>query len=71
MRKAPGGERNFKKRTCIFTDFNLGPFPVSACAKPGFSVSGTSTLSGLFQAINELKRLMGYSKRLSTRIADT
>ena len=31
---------------------------------PGFSVSGTSTPNGLFQAINELKRLVSYSKRL-------
>ena len=32
--------------------------------KPGFSVSGTLTPNGLFKAINELKRLMGYSKQL-------
>ena len=32
--------------------------------KPGFSVSGTSTPNGLIQKINELKRLMGYSKQL-------
>ena len=37
----------------------------SACANepPGFSVSGASTLDGLFQTINRLKRLVGYSKR--------
>ena len=32
--------------------------------KPGFSISGSSIPSGLFQTINELKRLMGYTKRL-------
>ena len=38
---------------------------VSACANepPGFSVSGASTLNGLFQTINRLKRLVSYSKR--------
>ena len=38
---------------------------VSACADqaPGFFVSWTLTPNGLFQTINELKRLMGYSKR--------
>ena len=39
---------------------------VSACANepPGFSVSGASTPSGLFQTINGLKRLVSYSKQL-------
>ena len=32
IRKAPEEERNFKKRTCIFTDFPLGRFRLSACA---------------------------------------
>ena len=42
-----------------------GPASVSACANesPGFSVSGASTPNELFQIINELKRLVSYSKR--------
>ena len=41
-------------------------FQFSACANqpPGFSVSETLTPNGLFQIINGLKRLRGYSKRL-------
>ena len=65
MRKTPEEERNFKKRTCIFTqNFTLGEFSVSTCADqpPGFSVSGTSTPNGLFQTINRIKILVGYSK---------
>ena len=60
-------ERRFKKRTCIFTyKITLGEFSFPACAyqPPGFSVRGTSTLYGLLQIINGLKRLMGYFKRL-------
>ena len=59
MRKTP--ERNFKKKTCIFTwNFTLGQFSVSACANQthGFSVSGTLTPNRIFQII----RLVGYSK---------
>ena len=55
-----------KKRICIFNQkFTLGQFPVPACANqpPGFSVSGTSTPNGLFQTINGLKILLGYTKR--------
>ena len=38
---------------------------VSACTNesPGFSVSGASAPNELFQIINELKRLVSYSKR--------
>ena len=38
----------------------------STCANQAtdFSVSGSSTLNRLFQTLNPLKRLMGYSKRL-------
>ena len=41
-------------------------FSVSARAdqSTGFSVNGSSTPNGLFQTINGLKQLMGYSKRL-------
>ena len=44
----------------------LGQFWVSACANQstGFTVIGLSNPNGLFQAINGLKRLTGYSKRL-------
>ena len=51
--------------TCIFTlKFNLGQFLGSDCANqpPGVSVSRTSNPNGLFQTINGLKRLQGYSK---------
>ena len=55
----------FKKRACIFTkNSNLGQFSVSASQPPGCSVSGRSTPNGLFQTINWLKKLMGYSKQL-------
>ena len=44
----------------------LGQFSVSACANQstGFTVNGLSNPNGLFQAINGLKRLLNYSKRL-------
>ena len=37
----------------------MGQFSVSACANqpPGFSVSGISTPNGLFQTMNELKKI--------------
>ena len=44
----------------------VGITKVSACANQatGFSLNGRSTLNGLFQTINQLKQLMGYSKQL-------
>ena len=67
VRITPEEERNFQKGICIFTlNLTLGQFSVSACANQatGFSVNESSTLNGLFQTINWLKQLMGYSKRL-------
>ena len=52
---------------CIFTyNFTLGQLLIAACANqpPGLSVSETSSPNWFFQAINELKRLMDYPKRL-------
>ena len=60
-------ERNFKKSISIFTEnLTLVQFSVSACAnKPtGFSVNGSPIPNGLFQTINGLKQLIGYSKSL-------
>ena len=44
----------------------MGQFSVPACPEqpPGLSVRGRLTPGGLFQTNNELKSLMGYSKRL-------
>ena len=43
----------------------MGQFPVPVCKNqpPGFSVRETSTPNGLFETINWLKILMGYTKR--------
>ena len=44
----------------------LGQFYVPVCANqpPGFSVRENSTPNGLFQTINGVKILMGYTKRI-------
>ena len=44
----------------------MGQFSVPACAnqRPGFSIRGKSTPNGLFEMINGLKILMGYTKWL-------
>ena len=44
----------------------MGQFSDSACANQpaAFAVNGTSAPNWLFQTINGLKRLMGYSERL-------
>ena len=44
----------------------LGKFYVPVCANqpPGFSVRENSTPNGLFQTINGVKILMGYTKRI-------
>ena len=49
----------------LYLKFDCSAVSVSACANQptGFSVNGSSTQNGLFQRINELKQLMGYSKR--------
>ena len=66
MRKTPEEKKKLRKGPASFHKIHLGQFPLSACANeaPGFSVSGTSTPTGLLQTINELKTLIGYSKRL-------
>ena len=64
LEKAPE-ERDFKKRICIFTKkFKQRQFLLPACVNqpPYFSVRKTSTPNGLFQTINGLKILMGYTK---------
>ena len=58
--------KDFRKRICIFTwEFTLGQFSVPACVNqlPGLSVRGTSTPNVLFQTINGIKVLMGYTKQ--------
>ena len=67
MRNTSEEEKNFKKRTCIFSlNFTLGQFSVYACANqpPGFSISGTSTQSEIFQTTDGLKRLVSCSKEI-------
>ena len=63
MKKTP--EEENKKKSCIFTkNLTMGSSVSASTNKPpGFSVSGASTLNGLFQTINRLKRLVSYSKR--------
>ena len=60
MRKTP--EVEIKKRNLTL----MGQLSVSDYANqpPGFFVSGKLTPNGLFQTMNELKRLVSYSKQL-------
>ena len=63
VRRTP--EEESKKGPASALKTSLWDSSVSACANesPGFSVSGASTPNELFQIINELKRLVSYSKR--------
>ena len=63
VRRTP--EEESKKGPASLLKISLWDSSVSACANesPGFSVSGASTPNELFQIINELKRLVSYSKR--------
>ena len=65
MRKTPE-EESKKKDLHLYLKSHSGAVLIgSACAyqPPGFSVSGTSTPNRLFQTMNELKRLVSYSKQ--------
>ena len=64
VRKTPK-EESKKMSSSLFKMSLWGSaVPARANAPPGFSVSGAVTPNGLFQRINELKRLVSYSKRL-------
>ena len=64
VRETP--EEEVKKGPASLLKISLCGSSVSAYANepPGFSVSGASTLNGLFQTINGLKRLVSYFKWL-------
>ena len=55
-----------KKDLHLYLKLTLGKFSASACANQptNFSASKILTQEGIFQTINGLKRLMGYSKPL-------
>ena len=63
VRRTP--EEESKKGPESLFKISLWDSSVSSCENesPGFSVSGASTPNELFQIINELKRLVSYSKR--------
>ena len=58
-------KKKVEKGPAFLLKISLWGSSISACTNesPGFSVSGASTPNGLFQIINELKRLVSYSKR--------